>query len=169
MRPYDLSNIRLRSGITSSCVILSSKLKSPLYSYKLVFALYHSPLNVPFCYFLWSTWQRDVAYGNPRHTFHWWFQLLVYVRNLGSNLDKWSSISINGVIPLPRGKTSNSSKTVSTETRCLVFPWTRSSFPGLWRFYRWDYSSAIIPPLCLEVSGKTSFGDIWKQLRVQYL
>ena len=39
------------------------------------------------------------------------------VRNLGSNLDEWPSIRTNGVIPLSRGKTSNSSRTVITETR----------------------------------------------------
>ena len=51
----------------------------------------------------------------------------------------------------------------------LIVPWTISSFPGLRRFYWWDYSSSITPPLCLEVSGKTLFGDIWQLVRVQYL
>ena len=51
----------------------------------------------------------------------------MYVRNLGSNLDEWPSISINRVIPLSRRKTSNSSRTVSTATRI----------------------SAVIPPLSL--------------------
>ena len=41
----------------------------------------------------------------------------MYVSNLGSNLDEWPSISINGVILLSRGKTSNSSRTVITATR----------------------------------------------------
>ena len=51
----------------------------------------------------------------------------MHIRNLGSNLDEWSSISINGVIPLSRVKTSNSSRMVSIAT----------------------IISAVIPPLSL--------------------
>ena len=51
----------------------------------------------------------------------------------------------------------------------LIFPWTRSIFPGLRVFYRWDYSSAITPSLRLEVASKTTFEDICQRVGVQSL